>query len=149
MGVTRLSLRSIRRHLAKVGTIQYIRGYIDGLNKWNRVAIVGDKGRMILGGFCWGYCGEGPRGLRETLMLCGVDEKYASTVAFTTPTNQSHQGEEWRITFKEGNTIHVKIDLRHTLKNFPIQELAVEASSDHPFGESFIKQMNNLKVLKG
>lgn len=48
------------------------------------ILIKGEYGTMRLTGLCWGYSGEGPRGLHRLLMLCGMDDAAAQRWAFKT-----------------------------------------------------------------
>ena len=65
-GITKRSLAAMK-HIPKVGTIQSVKGYTyngRGGNTHTGVLVKGDKGSVRFGGFSWGYCGEGCRGLQ-------------------------------------------------------------------------------------
>jgi hypothetical protein len=57
-----------------------------GILQRSAIAVIGDNGRIRLEGLCWGYSGEGPRGLQILFDLLGIDEN-ATTVA-ESPSNQ-------------------------------------------------------------
>ena len=68
-GCTRDSLAR-RKHLPKIGQVVEIQG-----KRWNGkyrhtegVLVKGTNGSCRFGGYCWGYSGEGPRGLVELLV---------------------------------------------------------------------------------
>ena len=95
-GYTRISLRSMK-HLPKVGRVRTVKGYtyystrragFDSpfTSNHTAVAVLGDKGSIRMEGLCWGYSGEGPRGLQKLFDLLGIDED-ARTIA-EAPTNQ-------------------------------------------------------------
>lgn len=90
-GTTSRSIKSMK-HLAKVGKVKTVKGYTYWSTRkgfscnHTAVAVVGDNGRVRLEGLCWGYAGEGPRGLQSLFDLLGIDEN-ATTVA-PSPSNQ-------------------------------------------------------------
>lgn len=107
-GYTRRSLKSLK-HLPKVGKVKTIKGYtyyskrcagIENPVNQNHtaVAVLGDLGRIRMEGFCWGYSGEGPRGLQKLFDLLGVEED-ATTIA-DAPTHQDTK-VYWQIDIDE------------------------------------------------
>lgn len=104
-GVTHLSLERLG-HLAKVGRILYIRGlqYRPKASAMpNTVVIVrGDKGYARFEGFCWGYGGEGPHGLRRLFDALRIPQSIAAHVAHDIKSPDGRTpGEVWRITCGE------------------------------------------------
>ncbi len=69
-GSTSRSLKTFEKHKSKIGNLVSIKGYVyfgkHGVNH-SAVMLTGTFGTMRLGGFSWGYNGEGPRGLRTLL----------------------------------------------------------------------------------
>jgi hypothetical protein len=89
-GVTRISLRSLKKHLDKIGKPRDILGYSVnykpcktrpyGTNEI-RVRVRGEDGYLVLKGFLWGYGGEGPSGLKQLFKKLGVlDPEYLMNV---------------------------------------------------------------------
>jgi hypothetical protein len=99
-GSTRYSLQAFERHGSKIGKPIIVRGYLDGKpgQEWTRVSIIGNLGRMVLTGLCWGYGGEGPRGLKHILTQLGVPETEMVKIVFENKDKQG-KGEKWRYTF--------------------------------------------------
>ena len=78
-GGTREGLRAFRKHHHKIGEPTEVRGYTViawcgflGVSPYVRVTVRGKNGTLRLGGFQWGYSGEGPRGLEEILYCLGI-----------------------------------------------------------------------------
>jgi hypothetical protein len=105
-GVTRISLERMKRHLQKIGVPKIVRGYrfvstrrhdsMVHTTDREAVLVIGTKGSARFEGLCWGYGGEGPRGLRDLLVECGLPNEQAEKVAF-----ESHRsddcGTDWEI----------------------------------------------------
>jgi hypothetical protein len=85
----------MRKHLRKIGQPQVVRAYrfCTARKKWatddigiqfdrEAVLVKGTRGSARFEGFCWGYGGEGPRGLRNLLLMLGVPIGVAEQVAF-------------------------------------------------------------------
>jgi len=76
-GITRISLRSMHRHLSKIGTPLWAEAYSMNVKTRNGdssrcyVVVTGTTGKIRFGGFSWGYHGEGPRGLQALLDALG------------------------------------------------------------------------------
>lgn len=105
VGVTRISIKRLI-HLAKVGRILHIRGlqYLPKAgNMPNTVVIVrGTKGYARFEGFCWGYGGEGPHGLRRLFDTLRIPQTIATHVAHDIKSPDGRTpGELWRITCGE------------------------------------------------
>ena len=87
-GVTRVSLEGMRKHLRKIGQPQVVRAYrFRSAREYTEVTreavlVKGTRGTARFEGFCWGYGGEGPRGLRNLLLMLGVPIGVAERVAF-------------------------------------------------------------------
>lgn len=98
---TARSLKATQKHVARLGTLIYVRGYIYrgryGLRQG--VIVRGTNGTARFGGFSWGYGGTGPNGLNTFLQQIGVSKQEAEATAFNTPWETNTQGEKWRITF--------------------------------------------------
>ena len=86
-GTTRGALAAARKNLSRLGNLIQVRGEVKGPN--NTVVVEGENGKARFGGFCWGYGGTGPHGLKELLTLCGVSLTVAEATAFKTPMEQS------------------------------------------------------------
>ncbi len=90
-GCTRLSVRSMR-HIPKVGKVKSVKGYTYYSTRRNfttnhtAVALIGERGRIRFEGFCWGYHGEGPRGLQKLFDFLGLNCD-AATIC-NPPTNE-------------------------------------------------------------
>jgi len=61
-GITELSKRYVNEHLAEIGEVEAVKTYVDERGDYI-TEIVGSEGKIIVDGFSWGYCGEGPHGL--------------------------------------------------------------------------------------
>ena len=93
-GCTRFSVNGLK-HIDKIGKLISIEGYTVGnhvlfksLNHpWTdnkvRIIVKGEKGTCTFGGFLWGYGGEGPHGLRDLFIKCGMEKEIAEYYAFT------------------------------------------------------------------
>lgn len=99
--------------LDKIGEIRYIKGY-RYMGRYNTtheaVMIKGTKGSIRLGGFCWGYGGEGPRGLVQLLLQLGLPESTAKSIAFDT-IRKDCIGVDWIVNKKSWGW-----DIRHDTK---------------------------------
>ena len=72
--LSRHTLRSLDRHLVKIGEIKTIRAmYSD--RTWYRLIVTGTTGRLVLRGCSWGYGGEGPQATEAALrrLLAGTN----------------------------------------------------------------------------
>ena len=62
---------------------------------WDEIVMVhGRNGTATFNGLCWGYGGEGPRGLVELLVECGLNRKVADKIAFNAP-RRERDGQCW------------------------------------------------------
>src|SRR5262252_4647854 len=61
-----------------------------------RVFVTGTHGTARFDGLCWGYSGEGPRGVRDLLLFLGLNRILAEQVAFKAPRG-AECGTDWRI----------------------------------------------------
>jgi len=105
-GITRRSLAALK-NLPKVGIIHTIRGYAYR-GKYavpdEAVMVKGENGTARFGGFCWGYGGEGPRGLIDLLVRVGLPKSFAEFVAYHS--HRSYEaGVDWEIKIKNGGVI--------------------------------------------
>lgn len=76
-GSTNRGLADFNKHIAKVGSVISIKGYQyeDGTKvKQIAVLVTGTLGTMRLGGFSWGYDGEGCRGTRSLFATLNVPQ---------------------------------------------------------------------------
>jgi len=126
-GVTRFSILGMR-HLEKLGTITKVIGYRKFVYLTGEcgnfpvdreyVKVIGANGTATFGGFCWGYTGEGSRGLETLLINIGCSAKYAFLIAYQTP-RQVFTGIDWeldisngvKITIPNKRTEHAKIGI--------------------------------------
>jgi hypothetical protein len=85
-GATRQSITALK-HLYKIGTPIEVRGYCHKGKFNNRLAVLvkGDKGSARFSAFCWGYFGEGPRGLLELFKKICVPSTVAEHIAHNIP----------------------------------------------------------------
>lgn len=99
-GVTRFSVNGLK-HIDKLGKLISIEAYTVGAivklyaqgkhdvieNTWNnnmvRIIVKGENGSCTFGGFLWGYSGEGPHGLRDLFIKCGMTKEFADHYAFS------------------------------------------------------------------
>lgn len=65
------------------------------------VEVIGTNGTAIYSGFCWGYGGEGPRGLKQMLLQAGVPEELAHKAAHLT-IRHDMCGTDWRLERTDG-----------------------------------------------
>lgn len=91
-GSTQRSI-SAYKHLSKLGKVLYVKGYRYN-NYKEKVIVVGDKGSARFDGLCWGYKGEGTRGLVQLLTKLGVSTELAEHIAFNTP-RLNENGVDW------------------------------------------------------
>lgn len=101
-GVTKRSLNAFLKHVGKIGTLQYIRGYQyeDG-KKIKQIAVIikGSLGSLRLGGLSWGYSGEGVRGTKTILTQLNVPQSEIDRVLSTPWQGWSGKSREfWRVT---------------------------------------------------
>lgn len=92
--------RKAMTHLTKLGTIQKVRGYrYHGRYHTSHegVMVHGENGTARFNGFCWGYSGEGPRGLIDLLIHLGLPRYAAQMVAFETERLCPKLGNDWVI----------------------------------------------------
>lgn len=103
------------RHIRRLGKITRIIGYrffskrtTNGIvwsNTHERVKFIGENGYCIFDGVCWGYSGQGPRTLRDLLMVAGIqDEIILSSICFNSRRNDK-VGIDWEICIDEN---HIK-----------------------------------------
>jgi hypothetical protein len=98
-GVTTPSVKALQ-HLPKVGLPSCVRGYCyrSATNKQLAVLVRGNKGSARFEGFCWGYGGEGPRGLRELFNALRIPEPIAVHIAHEIDSpDWSKAREYWRL----------------------------------------------------
>lgn len=104
-GVTRPSINRLF-HLAKIGELRTMRG-IAWLNKWGvsqwAVIVRGTKGYARFEGFCWGYGGEGPHGLRRLFDYYRIPKTLAVHIAHEIPSPSTKIMEFWRLECDENN----------------------------------------------
>ncbi len=78
-GVTQQSTQFVKGHLSKLGSIIQIECFLAGntsqeFGKEQWVAFIdGNKDRIVVSGFSWGYIGEGPRGLFKMAQELGFN----------------------------------------------------------------------------
>lgn len=84
-GSTRFSLDAMSKHLAKVGKLIDIKGYVSDAKGYKRVFVMvrGEYGSARFMGFSWGYSGEGPRGLKQLLDVAEVSEEFQKLILAT------------------------------------------------------------------
>lgn len=121
-GLTRKSVNALK-HVERLGEIKKIIGYRykarckfeSGFLPVMReaVKVFGENGYAVFSGFCWGYGGEGPRGLHQLLLACKLHETIANNVAFKQP-RYFDVGIDWEVEF-EGN--HVVTTTNYRPKN--------------------------------
>lgn len=70
-GTTRQAIVKARQNLWRIGKIAKVTGYSVMGSEY--VRFDGEYGSVRISGFCWGYNGEGPRGLREIFQLFGIN----------------------------------------------------------------------------
>ena len=108
-GVTSKALARMRLHLRKIGCPLLVRAYrfqsarrhdYQGeaerviMQSREAVMVKGTRGSARFEGFCWGYGGEGPRGLRNLLLMLGVPIGAAEKLAFGSTRKYDH-GTDW------------------------------------------------------
>jgi hypothetical protein len=93
VGCSSQSLKSLDRHVAKIGDVVMVRGYYGGrkLNPWYRLAVRGTRGTLYLTGCSWGYSGQGPRTTADVMVKLGVPRGYAERVAFNTSNEDTNR----------------------------------------------------------
>jgi hypothetical protein len=91
-GLTRISLKALK-NLSKLGKLTKIKGYrfrsrrtagytYPIITTHEAVLIYGKNGQARYEGVLWGYSGQGPRGLVELLLVCGINKSLAENTAF-------------------------------------------------------------------
>lgn len=99
-GCTRYSVNGLK-HIDKLGKLISIEAYTVAsmikthsqgkfttitetwFNPLVRIIVRGENGSCTYGGFLWGYGGEGPHGLRDMFIKCGMSKELADHYAFT------------------------------------------------------------------
>ncbi len=114
----------MRLHLYKIGRPIYVIGYqysatysskrrgfqpdnplhIKGIES---VLVRGSNGTARFDGFCWGYGGEGPRGLRELLKYLGLNDRRAEEISWCPRSNSD--GTDWHLSFQCGRLIYTQL----------------------------------------
>ena len=98
-GCTRPSLERLH-HLSKIGDLVWIRG-LAWTNKHGHaqtaVIVRGTKGYCRFEGFCWGYGGTGPHGLRRLFDYFRIPKTLAVHVAHEIPSPPFKVMEFWRL----------------------------------------------------
>ena len=109
-GLTSRSIKALK-HLPKIGTPRYVRGYIYlGTHNTTHIGVLvrGDKGSIRFGGFAWGYSGEGPRGLAKLFEKLGIE---VNTFTLCQWPSFNDTREHWRIELPSGTvTVHPRED---------------------------------------
>jgi hypothetical protein len=106
-GPTHLCEKRFDKILAKLGKIQYVRGYrYFGRYDTSHEAVLirGENGTARFDGLLWGYGGQGPRGTHGLLLKMGVPADTAWKLAFETP-RQNEIGEDWRYIPETSNVL--------------------------------------------
>lgn len=111
------AIKVAERNLARLGKIDMIlarrltttRSYKDEEGKvrtWTtnheHLFIYGVNGTARIEGVCWGYGGEGPRGVHTILKQIGVPDTTATEAAFKAERLQT-DGVDWRLTLDDRN----------------------------------------------
>lgn len=97
-GCTRHSVNGLK-YIDKIGKLISIEAYTVGawqgkyktaghnstgwLDNKIRIIVRGENGSCTYGGFLWGYGVEGPHGLRDLFIKCGMTKELADHYAFT------------------------------------------------------------------
>lgn len=100
---TQRGIKKFFQHIHKIGKLVEIRGYryFHNGTEHEAVMIKGTNGHLRLKCFCWGYYGEGPRGIIHILTQMGVPKELAENVAFNT--KRCHvKGTDWSIRIDNG-----------------------------------------------
>jgi len=89
-------------HVHKIGKIRYVRAvsYRSRKDGIVRLAVIvrGEKGYCRFEGFCFGYGGEGPHGLRRLFEAIRVPESIAVHICHETKSpDYSKNQEHWRL----------------------------------------------------
>ena len=100
---TERGIKKFSEHVHKVGKLVEIRGYRYFHNgiEHEAVMVKGVNGHLRLNCFCWGYYGEGPRGIAHILMLMGIPKELAQNVANNTK-RTGIKGTDWSIKVNDG-----------------------------------------------
>ena len=108
-GTTRQAITALK-NVSKLGRISTVKAkryrstLKEGVSITNEVIVVrGERGTARFKGFCWGYGGEGPRGLIRLLQLLGLPNHEAETIAYNAPRNDA-VGIDWGIQFAPDGT---------------------------------------------
>lgn len=108
-GTTRQAITALKnvRKLGRIYSVtakRYRTMLRDGVEIANEVIVLrGERGTARFKGFCWGYSGEGPRGLIRLLQLLGLPNHEAETIAYNAPRNNA-VGIDWGIKFAPDGT---------------------------------------------
>lgn len=98
-GVTTPSIERLH-HLEKIGDLVRIRGIAwinkHGNSQW-AVIVRGTKGYARFEGFCWGYGGTGPHGLRRLFDHYRIPKSMATHIAHEIPSPSHKAMEFWRL----------------------------------------------------
>lgn len=109
-------------NVARLGDIFYVSGVRYrarcnyGMVTAEVVRVKGHYGTARFRGLCWGYSGEGPRGLRDLLQFIGLTSNIAETVAFDAP-RQDKPGTDWEIII--GARMDAKVDVHFAGEEHP------------------------------
>ena len=98
-GETKRSINAIK-HVNKLGKVRFVRGYrYKGRHGVCHMGVMvhGENGTVRFGGFAWGYCGEGPRGLNQLFRHLGVNLNAMSHILGDWPAFNGPNQEFWRI----------------------------------------------------
>lgn len=132
-GTTYGALKRIDRALAKIGKVRYVKGY-RYRGRYNAVhegvLIKGTEGSARFSGFCWGYGGEGPRGLVLLLMKLGIHKERAELIAFGTRRFDG-PGMDWIVSFLPQNKVQVLT--RERMEEDGIRPILVPANGEEIF----------------
>ena len=84
--LSRHMVRSVERHLPKIGCPLHVRAISHGANNgWYELIVTGMLGKLVLRGCSWGYYGEGCRATQAVLTMLGVHYWDVERAAFQTP----------------------------------------------------------------
>ena len=95
-GITFESKRFVEKYLEKVGKVEsVVTGLDTDVPSLNVTIINGERGKIIVDGFNWGYGGEGPRGLFWLLTeKLGWDHYTMNDICSAPPRGQIYQDRE-------------------------------------------------------
>lgn len=102
-GVTTDATEKLFKHVHKAGELIEVRGY-QHRNRYgvlsHAIMFKGRLGSLRFNGFCYGYGGTGPRGLRDALVRLGVPQLTANAVSFNIH-QRNTVGIDWRLLHDE------------------------------------------------